>query len=209
MKIKICGMREPDNIKEVVNLQPDFIGFIFYSKSKRYVGKDFSPGNTNLVPKPIKKVGVFVNEPVKNVLEMCKIHQLDLVQLHGGESADYCNALKKNGIKIMKVFGVDNSLPNQKIEQFQHVADMYLFDTKTPDYGGSGKKFNWEVIEKLHPGKPIMISGGIGPDDAELLKSVEHPDFYGVDVNSKFEHHPAHKNTTLLKAFMNKIQSEK
>lgn len=202
-------MREPDNIKEVVNLRPDFIGFIFYNKSKRYVGKDFSPNHTKLVPAEIKKVGVFVNEPVKNVFAQCKKHHLDLVQLHGGESVDYCYSLKKNGIKIMKVFSIDSLLPNEKMEEFQQVADIYLFDTKTENYGGSGKKFNWEMLKKLHPGKPIMISGGIGPDDAALIKSFEHPGFFGVDLNSKFEHRPAFKNSGLLKAFMNKIQSEK
>ena len=201
-------MRNPENIKEAVNLRPDFIGFIFYKKSKRYVGANFSPNQTKCIPRGINKVGVFVNEPVEHVINIIENHHLDMVQLHGGESVDYCQSLKNTGKKIIKVFSIGNSLPREKINEFHQVTDIYLFDTKTENYGGSGKKFKWDILKKLNPGKPFIISGGIGPEDVEGIISFDHPDFYGVDLNSKFEIEPALKDAGLLHTFINKIRAK-
>lgn len=205
MKIKICGMRDPENMKEVIRLIPDFIGFIFYPKSRRFVGHDFPPINTQLVPDDIKKVGVFVNESIEQVLKKAEKYLLDFVQLHGGESPDYCQELKSRGIRIIKVFSIEDSFNVETIQSYLKAADLFLFDTKTAGYGGSGKKFNWDMLESLVIHKPFLLSGGIGPEDDEHVKKIDHPDFAGVDVNSRFELEPGLKNSELLQSFMQKI----
>lgn len=199
-------MREPNNIIQVASLQPEFMGFIFYPKSKRFVGDHYPVDLTKLIPRPTKKVGVFVNASIDYVITKTKEHQLDFVQLHGGESAEYCQSLQNQGIKIIKVFSIDDSDKPLNLKDFAEVADMFLFDTETKNYGGSGQKFNWNIIESLSINKPFFLSGGIGPEDNALIDVLHHPCFYGVDLNSRFENEPAQKNVEVLKSFIDKIR---
>lgn len=187
MKIKICGMKFPKNIQEIAALQPDFMGFIFYPKSKRYVGTDFSPKSIQKVPSSIKKVAVFVNEEVNRILEIQRQFSFDFVQLHGNESVAECEVLKENNINIIKAFLVDSTFDFEAIEKYQSVCDYFLFDTKTPDYGGSGKSFDWELLEKYTLSKSFFLSGGLSIHNIGKIKYTKHPMLVGLDFNSQLE----------------------
>ncbi len=201
MKVKVCGLR--DNIEEVAQLAPDFMGFIFYPKSKRYVGKDF------VMPKiasSIKKIGVFVNENAETVLSICNKYKLNGVQLHGDETPEYCanvKALLSSSFMLVKAFGIDDNFDFSLLKNYEEVCDAFLFDTKTADYGGSGKSFDWNVLSNYNGAVPIFLSGGI---DVSKVGEVKHLrlgyDIYCVDVNSKFEKEPGLKNIELLKEIL-------
>ena len=195
IRLKICGIR--DNIEEVIALAPDFIGLIFYPKSSRYVG-DLEAGMIHEIPKHIKKVGVFVNEPVEEVKRTWDKYDLDLVQLHGEESLDYCTKLEAGGIHMVKVFP-GNNLPGRNIlDAYSAVIDYYLFDTQGTTYGGTGKTFDWQQLKDLRLKKPVFLGGGI---DLENIKQLERLDLdlFAVDVNSKFETSPGLKDIEALK----------
>ncbi|RED97460.1 phosphoribosylanthranilate isomerase [Marinoscillum furvescens] len=195
LKLKVCGMRAPDNLQALDQIGPDFIGFIFYPKSTRYVS-DFPD-----VTLEAQKVGVFVNETLEKVQEMAESCQLDLLQLHGSESVDYVRSLKEAGFRLIKVFSVTDSIPEAQMESYEPFVDFFLFDTKTPKYGGSGQKFNWEILKTYHLNKPFFLSGGIDLDDIAAIKALELPQLYAVDINSRFEQRPALKDIEKVKAF--------
>lgn len=196
MKLKVCGMREVTNIKSVLALKPDLMGFIFYPKSKRFVdelsieGIDF--GTT-------QKVGVFVNEPLDSLAEKVKEFSLDYVQLHGGESLSYLVAVKQLGVKVIKVFRIQDELPTHEILVFEQEADYFLYDTLSLEYGGSGKKFHWNILNDSPSSKLFWLSGGLSLESLKSLGLIHHPGFIGIDVNSKFESHPGMKNIELLR----------
>lgn len=197
IKLKVCGLR--DNIDEVVKLDPDFIGFIFYDKSKRYVN-----GIDNSILKNIqsraKKVGVFVNATINELLKTQADFKLDYVQLHGEEPVGYCKELKEEGIKIIKVFS-GNKLPDYEIlDGYAPYIDFYLFDTRGASYGGSGKRFNWRNLAQLRLKKPVFLSGGIDLEAVNELMSSSELDIYAIDVNSKFEIEPGLKDIKKLEA---------
>ncbi len=196
MKLKVCGLR--DNIQEVEDLKPAFMGFIFYAKSPRFVGNDF------VLPHSIsaQKVGVFVNQPLDDVLAMVKKHGLDLIQLHGTENIDYCVELKAHGIQLIKVFA-GNKLPNQaELDAYSGFVDYYLFDTQLDKHGGNGVAFNWMELHKLAINKPLIISGGIGPNNIYDLMQTKL-DVFAIDVNSKVEIQPGLKSIEKLKELKN------
>lgn len=224
MKVKVCGMRDAENISELIKLKPDYIGFIFYGKSKRFV--------TNFpeveILSEIKKVGVFVNEEIEKVLSIVKEHKLNAVQLHGNESPEYCKELrnkichserseesieieilrftqKDNSIEIFKAFSVDDDFDFSKTEAYQKVCDFLLFDTKGKEYGGNGVKFNWQILDSYKGALPYMLSGGITKNDAQailsFLRREESKKCIGVDINSGFELEPALKNIANIKEF--------
>lgn len=195
MLLKVCGLKQSLNIQEInETINPDMMGFIFYPKSKRFVGDRF------VLPNDIsaKKVGVFVNEKVEKVINTYHEMGLHFVQLHGGESYEYCQSLRAEGLKVIKVFSIGKELPVRDLEEFQMVADMYLFDTKTSDYGGSGKKFNWELLLDYNFEKDYLLSGGISLEDLGSIQSLTLPRMVGIDVNSQFEDNPGFKNIKLL-----------
>lgn len=203
MKIKVCGMRNTENILSLLALKPDFVGFIFYNKSKRFV-TDFPQVNFH---KGIKKVGVFVNETIDEVLKKVTEYQLDCIQLHGNESVKYCNKIRlsklvsESNVKIIKAFSVDEKFNFNTTNEYQEVCDYFLFDTKGINYGGNGVKFNWGILQKYEGKTPFLLSGGITKKDADEIKIIKHSAFEGIDINSGFEIEPGLKNINDIKEF--------
>jgi phosphoribosylanthranilate isomerase len=205
MKLKICGMKYPDNILEVGSLLPDYMGFIFWDKSARYFD-----GTLPTLPKTIKKTGVFVNASQDEIVAQVLKHDLQAVQLHGHESIAFCQELKNtltNTIEIIKVFSVDEAFDFNQLEPFETVCDYFLFDTKGKLPGGNGTTFDWKVLEQYPSQKPFFLSGGIGLDEIDLVKQILKTDLpiYAIDVNSKFEIEAGLKNKEKLDRFKQKI----
>ncbi len=201
-------MRESANIHEVAALKPDWMGFIFYPKSKRYVGTDFNPALVQSLMPEIKTVGVFVNEEYEDMIAVARKYKLNMVQLHGNESPEYCNSAQEEGFEVIKAFGINENFDWSVLEPYSEVCKYFLFDTSTKDYGGSGKKFDWLMLESYPYSMPFVLSGGIGPDDADAIKSISIPKFAGIDINSCFEIQPALKDLNLLKPFVSKIRQQ-
>ncbi len=187
MKVKICGMFFKENIKEIAELNPDFMGFIFYAKSKRCVGNDFSFEMIKDVPKTINKVAVFVNESIEKVLKIHKSFDFDFVQLHGEESGDYCKEIKQSNIKIIKAFQIDEKLDFSNLKEYESSCEYFLFDTKSDNYGGSGRSFNWQLLLNYKLQTPFFISGGLGLQNIVQILEFKHPKFEVIDFNSHIE----------------------
>lgn len=206
MKIKICGMKFPKNIYEIGTLQPDFMGFIFYPKSKRFVGENFSLKSIEKLPKTIKKVGVFVNENVATIIAIQKQFSFDAIQLHGNESVADCKVLQENNIKIIKVFLVDNYFDFREVSAFESICDYFLFDTKSNKYGGSGKIFDWKILKKYTLQKPFFLSGGLGLHNIKKISEIDHPQLVGLDFNSQLEDENYKKITEEVSELIQKIR---
>ena len=196
MKLKVCGMREVTNIKSVLNLKPDLMGFIFYPKSERFVGALSLEG---IDFQSTQKVGVFVNEPLDSVAERVETFGLDYVQLHGNESPSYLKNVKYLGVKVIKVFRIKDQLPIDKMLAFDQQVDYFLYDTLSHEYGGSGKRFKWDILNESPSSKPFWLSGGLSIESLKMLNTINHRGLTGIDVNSKFEDYPGMKNIELLK----------
>lgn len=198
-------MRNMENIESLLALNPDFVGFIFYDQSKRFV-KDFPEIP---FPKSIEKIGVFVNASIEELLEKIENYQLDGVQLHGNESSEYCEellqslALKLPGVRVtlIKAFSVDESFEFNLTKPYQLSCDYLLFDTKGKNYGGNGVKFNWGILENYHGETPFLLSGGISKEDVAEINKFKHKAFGGIDINSGFEIEPGLKNINEIKKF--------
>ncbi len=203
MIVKVCGMREPDNIREVETLQPTMMGFICWDKSPRYVA-----AVPSYMPK-CQRVCVFVNPSINYALQMADSFKADYLQLHGSETPDFCQELKQaTGLKIIKAISVSSIADIEKSKKYQGIADIMLFDTKCASVGGSGVKFNWSILDSYSGTTPFLLSGGITPGDAEAILSIAHPMFAGVDLNSGFESSPAVKDISKLKKFITSIRYE-
>ena len=201
-------MKYIENIKSVADLNPDYLGFIFYNYSQRNF-KGVIPS----LPKSIKKTGVFVNEEVPVVLSKIKKYQLDVVQLHGDESVPYIRELKShfsNKIEIIKVVGINTTIQFEQLIPFEEEVDYFLFDTKGKDRGGNGIKFDWSILKGYPFTKPFFLSGGIGPKDVELVKNIKATGLpiYAIDINSKFEDNPGEKNINKVTKFKNQLNYE-
>jgi phosphoribosylanthranilate isomerase len=197
MKIKVCGLRDPENIKAVAALQPDYVGFIFYGKTPRFAG-DLPVDVLAEIPAGINKVAVFVNETAENIRSVIDKYDFDFIQLHGNETPAFCKSLKDDAI-IIKAFGIDKNFDFEQLKRYKNKADMFLFDTKTDIHGGSGETFDWSMLDKYDMDIPFFISGGLSPENIEDAMSITHPAFYGVDLNSKFEVSPGLKDIDKLK----------
>ena len=193
MKIKICGMKYPENILQIASLKPDYLGFIFWEKSAR-----FFDGILPEFPKSIQKVGVFVDADLDEIISKINQHDLDLVQLHGNESASFCKELKLINIPIIKAFSVDSDFDFEKLSNYDEVCDYFLFDTKGKLPGGNGSVFDWNLLENYKLSTPYFLSGGIGLQEVtnieEFIKSDISKYCVTIDVNSKFEIQPGLKN---------------
>lgn len=206
MLVKVCGMRQAENIAQLSLLKPDYMGFIFYEKSLRFAGKTITPQLLESIPKSIKKVAVFVNATEDEVREVVRRFGFDVVQLHGKESPEMCGSLKSSGLEVWKVFhpNVEEEFPQTK--KYEEVCDFFLFDTPSPNYGGTGEKFDWSFLQKYQGKTPFFLSGGIGLEDLGAVFQFEHPKFIGLDVNSRFELAPTLKNIPLLQEFIEELR---
>ena len=196
MKIKVCGMKFPENITAVAALQPDYLGLIFYPHSPRFVGYEPNEALTEL-RLPAKKTGVFVDKDFSTIKSLIRKYNLDVVQLHGSESAETCAALRKT-VEVIKAFGVDENFDFDLLKAYENNVDYFLFDTKTLVYGGSGKVFDWRVLENYTLNTPFFISGGLSNENISSVLQFQHPAFYGLDLNSQFEDAPGIKNIKKL-----------
>ncbi|MDB4297601.1 phosphoribosylanthranilate isomerase [Flavobacteriaceae bacterium] len=207
MKIKVCGMRNPENIAEVAALKPDYLGFIFYPKSPRNFNEETS---LEFIDETIIKTGVFVNAPVEIVVEKVKKYGFGAVQLHGSESVEYCQQLNAYDldIELFKVFSIKNEFNFSVLTPFENLVDYFLFDTKGKDKGGNGYTFDWGVLKKYPSKKPFILSGGIGVDEVDQVKEILATDLpiHALDINSKFEIEPALKDVVLLEQFFKEIK---
>ena len=201
MKLKVCGMKYSQNITEIENLFPDLMGFIFYEKSKRF----FNLPEINLNNK-VKRVGVFVNENIQEIKNKIKKYKLDYVQLHGEENVNFCHLLQPFA-KIIKVFKIDYNFNFKKTEEFEEVCDYFLFDTKSQLHGGSGKKFDWDLLKNYNCKKDFFLSGGIDISDIEEIKKIvnSYP-IAGIDVNSKFELDNLEKDKEKINLLIKKLR---
>jgi phosphoribosylanthranilate isomerase len=207
MKIKVCGMKYPDNVKCLSSLPVDYMGFIFYPESLRYINELF-PRQIKSIGKDILKVGVFVNEKKESLFHTIEKYKLEVIQLHGNETNKFCLDLIKSfpDVKIIKTFSISNYNDFHITKDYEGICDFFLFDTKSPQYGGTGKKFDWSLID-FYDGKiPFFLSGGISIEDVKKIKEMEHPKLYGIDINSKFEIEPGRKNVELIKKFIEEIK---
>jgi len=198
-QLKICGMREPANIAQAVALQPAYMGFLMYPGSKRFIA-DLDAVTISTIPADIKTTGVFVNEELEAVKKAIDLYHFKAVQLHGNESPDYCMALQGKA-EVIKAFGIDDTFDFSTLEAYGDVVDYFLFDTQTPEHGGSGKAFNWRLLENYTLQKPYFLSGGIGLTNAPELLKISDERFYAIDVNSRFEQSPGLKDIALLTQF--------
>ena len=220
MIVKVCGMRDADNIRAVSQLGVDMIGFIFYPKSPRYV--QMLSSQAGIIPdyseerfkslKPQMGEGISGDMP-QNIVTRVYNYNLDYIQLHGNETRETIENLRatldpdiKPGIKIIKAISVSTAEDIQKYKEYVGAVDLFLFDTKCKTVGGSGEQFDWQVLEQYDGETPFLLSGGIGPDDAERVKSFHHPQCIGIDLNSKFEIEPALKDVEKLKDFLEKLR---
>lgn len=206
MIIKVCGMREVANICEVAQLGIDMMGFIFYPHSPRHVTVSVP---RTVADKNLQRVGVFVNATIEDVLQMVESYDLDAVQLHGSETAVYCQMLRKRldaSKRLVKAISVAGAEDVRKYREYVGVVNLFLFDTKCKTVGGSGEQFDWTVLMQYDGDVPFLLSGGIGPDDADRILAFRHPKCVGFDLNSRFELEPGVKDVERLRTFIRKIK---
>ena len=195
--IKVCGMRETDNIREVEALGIDMMGFIFWPKSSRYVSQ-----RPDYLPKHVKRVGVFVDEDPEQVKRLAAEYRLDYIQLHGHETPEVISYLRTPALphpRILKAFNISTAEDLLQTQPYEGLVDGFLFDAKGKSVGGNGEKFNWDVLDAYDGETPFLLSGGIGPDDVERVHAFHHPMCIGIDLNSRFELSPGLKDIAKLK----------
>ena len=199
--IKVCGMKDAKNIREVENLGIDMMGFICWEGSPRYVSKV-----PTYLPKCLR-VGVFVNPSLNEILKRTETFNFSYIQLHGSESPEFCQEVRKRtDSKVIKAISISAKEDLVLANQYEGFADLLLFDTKGKSVGGNGQKFDWSILEDYHGDTPFLLSGGIGPEDAELLRHWHHPQCIGFDINSRFELEPSIKDTEKIKSFISAIR---
>ncbi|MDR0573347.1 MAG: phosphoribosylanthranilate isomerase [Tannerella sp.] len=205
MKIKVCGMRDPENIRRIEALDVDLVGFVFYAESPRYVQADNN--SIEAIRRCLKhKVGVFVNETLEQILEKADLYQLSFLQLHGNEASDLCGNLRQRGYSVIKAFSIASAGDFKKTENYPDCCDYFLFDTKCAGYGGSGSRFDWSLLDLYCGDTPFLLSGGLSPDCIVEISRIQHSKYWGIDLNSGFEISPAMKDTGKLKEFITKIR---
>jgi len=220
--VKVCGMRDGENIRQVAELGVQWIGMVFWDKSPRNV--TMIPTHAGIIPDRssihssqftvhnFKRVGVFVDEMPQNIITRVVNFRLDLVQLHGHESPTLIRNLRRTldpdirpGIQFVKAISVGSRNDIAAYKDYEDCVDYFIFDTKCPEVGGSGGQFDWSVLQAYDGDVPFLLSGGIGPDDAERIKAFRHPRCIGVDLNSRFETEPGIKDINKLKAFIGQL----
>lgn len=206
IRLKVCGMREPGNIREVARLKPDYMGFIFYKKSPRNVKSEIPECDS--AASSFKRVGVFVNEDADRILDIGKNYKLDIIQLHGEETVTTCEKIKNAGLGVIKVFRIDNEFDFKELKPYVETVDYFLFDTKGKYYGGNSISFDWSILENYDLDTPFFLSGGIDEGDIQAIRKLNHPKLYAVDINSRFEINPGLKNKEKIKRFKQHLMQE-
>lgn len=224
MLVKVCGLQETENIRLVSRLDIDWIGFIFYPRSPRYIlapllqdkeiSKDFAENpipdfftSDAHPPHSPRRVGVFVNESAEHMAEIAETFGLDYLQLHGRETPDTCYALQKRGFALIKAFSIASADDLLLTREYEGRVDYFLFDTPCAGYGGSGRCFDWRILAGYAGQTPFLLSGGIGPDHLEKLRTFRHPRLVGIDLNSAFETAPGRKDTGKLADFIRRYRT--
>ena len=206
MKIKICGLKFESNILGLSKLEPDYMGFVFWEKSKRLV-----IGSTpNLSQTKIKKTGVFVNADFEKIKDKVRVHKLEAIQLHGLESPEFCEKIKNLGVEIIKAFSIDENFNFNVLEKYELCSDYFLFDTKGKSPGGNGISFDWEILRNYKYEKKFFLSGGISIESINAIKKIKKLSLplFCVDINSRFELNPGKKNIELIKSFKYSLENE-
>lgn len=219
MQVKVCGMREPDNIQALLQLPIDYIGFIFHPKSPRFIGKvklgDWINKHLGDFGK-IKRVGVFVNAEFEAILNAVHDYQLDYVQLHGNESAEYCQEIKSywditsmRSAQLIKAFSIDENFDFQITRAYERFCSLFIFDTKAKgdQFGGTGLQFDWSLLDKYQGMISYLLSGGIGEEDIKAIRQLNFKQMAGVDINSRFETKPGLKDIPKIQTFLAELNS--
>jgi phosphoribosylanthranilate isomerase len=202
MKVKVCGMKDPRNIRQLAALPVDMIGFIFHEGSPRYAGA-LTASDTGAIPPSILKVGVFVDERAGAIREKIQQHGLHAVQLHGSEPPALCRELREGGTRVIKALPVVRAADlSDATVPYEGACDYLLFDTSAPSPGGSGKRFDWSLLPAYRGATPFLLAGGIGPGDAPAILALRHPSLYAIDINSRFETAPGVKAIPAIKQFL-------
>jgi phosphoribosylanthranilate isomerase len=205
IKLKVCGMRESENILELAKLLPDYMGFIFYGPSKRYAGEILNAEVLTSLPASIIKTGVFVNESAEEIKTITQRYGLTAVQLHGDETPALCAELKAFGLQVIKVVHVAAEIGWKSLERYESVCDYFLFDTADASWGGTGRLFDWNILKNYPSDKPFFLSGGIGLEQLPIPDFVLEKPLYAIDVNSRFEISPGLKDIERIKEFQEKL----
>jgi phosphoribosylanthranilate isomerase len=198
-------MRDSDNIRQLLALKPDFIGFIFFPSSKRFADK-INIDVLKVIPESVKKTGVFVNLSEREIAEKIIEYQLDVVQLHGDENPEFCLRIKSYSVKVIKAFGIDNAFDFSILNNFKDSIDYFLFDTKTTQYGGSGLSFNWGLLNQYTLNIPYFLSGGLSEENLSEIQNLNDDRLHALDLNSRFELSPGLKDIERLQSFFTKIK---
>jgi phosphoribosylanthranilate isomerase len=206
MVIKVCGMRQPDNIRDVASLHPMLMGFIFHPGSPRDAS-ELDPEVVRQLPAYIKPVGVFVDRPVDTMAATALRYGLQAVQLHGHETPAQCAEMRRLGLMVIKAVGVDRSVNWDDYAPYVGSVDLLLLDNKTPAHGGSGQKFDWSLLDSYPLAARYLLSGGIGPDDVDAIVSAMRPGLAGIDINSRFETAPGLKDINRLLHFILQLRT--
>ncbi len=208
LKIKVCGMRDPANIADVSALEPDYLGFIFFPGSPRYVGPDPEALFSQIPTDPgIVRTGVFVDESPEVILDYAFRFHLRAVQLHGSESPAASSELLAAGLEVIKAFGIGDTFDFRRLEPYRDACSSFLFDTKTSGYGGSGRTFDWNVVDHYTGDKPFFLSGGLRPENIGRIPEISSKALYGADLNSRFETRPGFKDIGRLKQAITTLKS--
>ncbi len=200
-------MRDSTNIGEVVALKPDYLGLIFYPKSPRYVEDSLAPGIRQAISDSCLTIGVFVNELLPEIIRKSNLFGFKWIQLHGNESADYCLQLQDLGFTLIKAFGVNEQFDFKKLESYKDVCSYFLFDTRSEAHGGTGKKFDWNLLKNYSGIKPFFLSGGIDIADIHVIRSLPMTSLFALDLNSRFETEPGMKDVNKLHEFFKEINT--
>jgi len=201
LQLKVCGMRDAQNITDLVAVAPQFMGFIFHKKSPRNITNEVIT-----VPEPIQKVGVFVNEPEGFLLDNIERYNFKYIQLHGDESPLYCKRIRSLNRKIIKAFNLHEEFDFSILEAYEPYCEYFLFDSLGPKAGGNGISFNWNILDQYEGSIPFFLSGGISPTMVDSIKKIKHPKLAGIDINSAFECSAAIKDINKIKDFKDELQ---
>ena len=204
LKWKVCGMKEPENIARVLELGPDYMGFIFYERSPRYVGRQWA-GPPEGFPETTRKVGVFVNERSETLQSLSRKHKLDYLQLHGNETPEYCRELSQAGHGLIKVLNPETIQNTGQMDAYKPWVDFFLFDTPSKQHGGTGVTFDWSLLKRYDNEVPVILSGGISLDNISTVGELGQLNLAAVDINSCFETRPGLKDIDMLSTFKNKL----